>query len=112
MCSMISTCSTRQRLFLLTKNKRSEHTTRRPGASVWKSIWGIGSLVVACLASPCCAPLLVPVVLSLLAGTPLAVFLAQSIGWVYAGLIVLSLVSLSMGWRWLSPRSMLRAPSG
>ncbi len=104
---MISTRSIKR----MSLRKTAEHLTKQPGASVWKNIWGFGSLAVACLASPCCTPLLVPVVLSLLAGTPLAVFLAPFIGWVYAGLTVLSLVSLYVGWRWLRQRTILR-PSG
>ena len=56
---------------------------------------------LACLASPCCTPLIVPVVLSLLVGTPAALWLGQNLGWVYGGLTLLSAISFVIGWRWL-----------
>jgi predicted MFS family arabinose efflux permease len=57
--------------------------------------------VVACIFSPCCAPLLVPVALALLAGTPLAAWLGMNLGWVYGGLTLVSVISLVLGIRWL-----------
>lgn len=68
---------------------------------VWKRVRGGLALGVACLASPCCTPLIVPVVLSLIAGTPLAVLLSQYIGWVYGGLTLFSVVSFALAWRWM-----------
>jgi hypothetical protein len=105
---MISTRSVRKRSL----RQRTDPGTHKPGKSIGKSLWGIGSLAVACLVSPCCAPLWVPVVLSLLAGTPLAVFLSASLGWVYAGLTILFLLSLFLGWRWLRQSNLLRPLSG
>jgi hypothetical protein len=49
--------------------------------------------LVGCLTSPCCAPMLVPIGLTLLAGTPVAVFLTQYLGWVYGVLTVVSVGS-------------------
>ncbi|MBZ0290317.1 MAG: hypothetical protein K8I30_22015 [Anaerolineae bacterium] len=57
---------------------------------------------IACLTSPCCTPLLVPLGLALLAGTPVAVWLSAHIGWVYAGLTLLSVVSFVVALRWLN----------
>lgn len=65
----------------------------------WRKIRAGLLLGVGCLTSPCCSPLIVPAVLALLAGTPLAVFLAQYIGWVYAALTLVSLLSLFFGVR-------------
>jgi hypothetical protein len=56
--------------------------------------------VIACVASPCCTPLLVPLALLVLAGTPLAAWLAATVGWVYGGLTALSIVSLILGLHW------------
>jgi hypothetical protein len=69
--------------------------------SVGKLILGVGSFTLACLLSPCCAPIWLPLVLALLAGTPLAVLLSAYIGWVYAGLTVLFVVGAFFGWRML-----------
>jgi hypothetical protein len=60
---------------------------------------------VACITSPCCTPLLVPLVLGLMAGTPIAAWLANYIGWLYAGLTLLSIVSLVLGLRWAKHNS-------
>jgi len=56
--------------------------------------------IIACLASPCCTPLYVPLALVLLAGTPPAVWLSARIGWVYGGLTLVSVVSLVLAFRW------------
>lgn len=105
---MISTRSMRKTAF----QHSSEPQTTPPGTSVGKRLLGIGGLAVACLVSPCCAPLWVPLVLFLLAGTPLAVFLSASLGWVYAGLTVFSLLSLYLGWRWLRQSPLMHSLSG
>ena len=60
-------------------------------------------LGVGCVTSPCCTPLVVPLAISLLAGTPLAAFLAQYAGWVYAVLTLVSVVSLFLGVRHVWP---------
>ncbi len=58
-------------------------------------------MTVACIASPCCSPILVPVLIALLAGTPLATWAAANLGAVYGGLTALSVLGLLMAWRWL-----------
>lgn len=60
---------------------------------------------VACLTSPCCTPLYVPLLLVLLAGTPVAVWLSAHLGWVYGGLTLVSVVSFVLGWRWLKQKA-------
>ncbi len=69
--------------------------------SLWRKIRGGVMFAVACIASPCCTPLIVPIVLSVLAGTPIAILLGQNLGWVYGGLTLLSGVSFVLGWRWM-----------
>lgn len=51
--------------------------------------------------SPCCTPLIVPLVLALIAGTPAALWLSQHIGWVYAILTLISFVCLALGLWWM-----------
>lgn len=60
-------------------------------------------LGVGCVTSPCCTPLLVPLALTLLAGTPIAAFLTRYVGWVYALLTLVSLITLFLGVRHLWP---------
>ena len=52
---------------------------------------------VACVFSPCCTPLLVPIVIALLAGTPLAAWIGANLGWVYGGLTGIAVISLALG---------------
>jgi hypothetical protein len=58
-------------------------------------------LAIACLASPCCTPLYVPILLLLLAGTPAALWIGQHSGWVYGGLTLLSGASFLLAVRWM-----------
>jgi len=71
----------------------------------WPKIRGDVMFAVACVTSPCCTPLFVPLVLVLLAGTPAAVWLSAHLGWVYGGLTLVSVVSLVLGWRWLKQKA-------
>jgi len=72
---------------------------------MWKKIRSGFMFVVACVASPCCTPLIVPLGLALLAGTPVAIWASAHLGWVYGGLTLLSIVSLVLGLRWLGQKS-------
>lgn len=69
--------------------------------TMWQKIRGGVMFVIACIASPCCTPLIVPVVLALLAGTPAALWLGQNLGWVFGGLTLLSVVSFVLAFRWM-----------
>lgn len=60
--------------------------------------------VIACFTSPCCTPLIVPLVLALLAGTPLAAWLGHNIGWVYGALTLISAASFVLALRWWNKR--------
>lgn len=67
-----------------------------PTKSVFgKTLGGALMLAVACLA--CCAPLIAPVILGLVAGTPLAALLTFSSGWLVGGLALL-MVAGTVGW--------------
>ncbi len=65
---------------------------------------GVGMFIVACFTSPCCTPLIVPLILALLAGTPVALWLSHNLGWVYGGLTLISVVSLVVALRWMGKR--------
>ena len=54
---------------------------------------------VACLTSPCCTPLYVPLLLVLLAGTPAAVWLSANVGWVYGILTIVSIIAFVLALR-------------
>lgn len=60
--------------------------------------------LIACCTSPCCTPLIVPLLLTLMAGTPVAVWTSHYLGWVYGVLTVISLISLVLGLRWMGKR--------
>lgn len=77
----------------------------------WQQIRGIVMFGIACLASPCCTPLIVPVVLALLAGTPAAIWMGQNLGVVYGGLTLVSVVSLVLAWRLIGKNGSRRAHS-
>jgi hypothetical protein len=77
-------------------------------STLWKKIRSGVMFVIACIASPCCTPIIVPIVIALLAGTPLAMWLTANIGWVYGGLTVLSIVSLVVGVRWMGQKTETR----
>lgn len=67
---------------------------------LWLKIRSGVMFVIACIASPCCTPLYVPLLLALLAGTPIVAWLATNVGWLYAALTLLSILSLVVGLRW------------
>lgn len=71
-----------------------------PQETRWQAARSTVMFVVGCLASPCCTPLFVPILLGLLGSAPLAVWLGQHLGWVYGGLTVLSFISFGLALRW------------
>jgi predicted MFS family arabinose efflux permease len=75
---------------------------------MWRKVRAGLMFGIACITSPCCTPLIVPLILALLAGSPAAVWLGQNIGWVYGGLTLISVVSLVLGFRWMNRRSVPR----
>lgn len=72
---------------------------------MWQKIRSGVMFLIACVASPCCTPLIVPVILALLAGTPIALWLSANIGWVYGVLTLLSILSLVLGLRWMNQKA-------
>lgn len=72
---------------------------------MWKKIRSGLMFGVACITSPCCTPIIVPIAIALLAGTPVAVWLSAYVGWVYGGLTLLSALSLVLGFRWMGQKN-------
>lgn len=72
--------------------------------TMWKKIRSGVMFGIACIASPCCTPIIIPIAIALLAGTPVAVWMSANLGWVYGGLTVLSIISLVLGVRWMSQK--------
>jgi hypothetical protein len=62
-------------------------------------------VVVACLTSPCCTPLVVPLGMALLAGTPLAFWLTPHLGWIYTALTIVCVSSLILAFFFLRQRA-------
>lgn len=73
--------------------------------TMWKKIRSALAFGVACIASPCCTPLIVPLGLALLAGTPVAVWASANLGWVYGGLTLISIASFVLAYRWMGQKS-------
>lgn len=69
-----------------------------------KRFRGIVMFGIACFTSPCCTPLIVPILITVLAGTPVAVWLGQNLGLVYGVLTLISIVSFGLGIRWMNQR--------
>jgi hypothetical protein len=72
--------------------------------TMWQKIRSGVMFGVACITSPCCTPIIVPIGLALLAGTPVAAWVSANVGWVYGGLTLLSVISLVLGVRWLGQK--------
>jgi hypothetical protein len=73
--------------------------------TMWQEIRSGVMFGVACITSPCCTPILVPIALALLAGTPVAAWVSANVGWVYGGLTLLSVISLVLGFRWMGQKN-------
>jgi hypothetical protein len=91
-----------QQIDVVQTDELPKQTVHNP---VWGNIRGGLLFAIACITSPCCTPLLVPLVLWLFAGTPVAVWLGHNLGWVYGGLTLVSIASFVMLWRWLNKRN-------
>ena len=95
-CSVDCACSSEN-----TTQESETHTTKQDFSFNLRS--GL-SFAVACITSPCCTPIIVPLFLALIAGTPFAALVAQYTGLIYGALTLISIISLVLGFRWLSPR--------
>jgi hypothetical protein len=83
----------------LCKTSSSQINIQQPN-NTRQTIRSGAAFAVACITSPCCTPIIVPIAIALLAGTPIAGFLSLYIGWVYGALTLVSIVSLVLAIRW------------
>lgn len=65
----------------------------------WQKIRSGVMFAASVITCPCHLPIVLPLVLALLAGTPAAVWITQNVGWVYGGMTLLFFVSLALGFR-------------
>jgi hypothetical protein len=85
-------------------NTAQESETDKPKQEFSFNLRSGISFAVACITSPCCTPIIVPLFFALIAGTPFAAIIAQYTGLIYGALTLVSIISLVVGIRWLSPR--------
>jgi hypothetical protein len=91
-----TSCSISQNGEAATCNCQSES---RQSSHLGENIRNAGLFTIACITSPCCTPLLLPLVLSLFAGTSFAFWLTQHLAWVYGVLSLVSVLSLVLMFR-------------
>jgi len=72
---------------------------------MWQKIRSGVMFGIACVASPCCTPLIVTLGISLLAGTPIAVWLSAHLSWIYGGLTLISIASFVLAFRWMGQKA-------
>lgn len=97
-CDVNCGCAKEQAVDISLKEIPVRDSSKRNG--FWEKARGAVMLGVACITSPCCTPLIVPLMVALLAGTPFALWVTQNSGWVYGALTLVSVVSLLFGLRW------------
>lgn len=68
---------------------------------LWKKIRTGTMFVIAFIACPCHLPITLPLLLAILAGSPLAVWIAQHKGWLYGIMAVVFIASLAFGFSWI-----------
>jgi len=106
-CSCSSEAKSKEPIVLSVpaKNKKIISFNQIEENSMWKKIRAGFMFVVAFVTSPCCTPLIVPLGLALLAGTPVAVWLSANVGWVYGGLTLISIASFVLAYRWMGNKA-------
>ncbi len=102
-------CSTCSQSRITVQGIEKRH--RLDGKTDRRNVRAFLMFAIACVTSPCCTPLIVPLGLVLLAGTPVAAWIGHNVGWVYGGLTLISLVTAVMGMRWLRPGNIQQQPS-
>lgn len=95
-CSCSAQAKENQTVQLSIKPKEGNH--------FWQKIRSGLMFAIACVASPCCTPLIVPMALALFAGSPAAIWATMHLGWVYGGLTLVSVVSLLLAFRWMNQK--------
>lgn len=111
--AVVSILSTMVATSILTQSALppNEAGIQKEEITMWQKIRGGLLFGVACLTSPCCTPLYIPLALALLAGTPAALWLGHNLGWVYGGLTLISVASLVVALRWLNQNKARQKPT-
>ena len=67
----------------------------------WQKIRSRIMFVISFITCPCHLVIVIPLALALLAGTPLAVWIAQYSGWIYGVMTGAFLLNLALGFIWM-----------
>jgi len=76
----------------------------------WQQIRSGVMFVLSAITCPCHLPIVLPLVLALLAGTPVGVWVTQNVGWVYGGMTLLFFGSLALGFHWIGQNDVVCEP--
>lgn len=68
-----------------------------PSPHLGRKLWTSALFVIATVTSPCCSPLVVVLLVTVAAGTPLAAWVTQNLAWIYGGLTAISILSFIVG---------------
>ena len=79
---------------------------------LWQKIQSGVMFVLFAITCPCYLPIVLPLALALLAGTPAAVWITQNVSWVYGGMTILFPVSLAFGLRRMGQANAARDTRG
>ena len=69
----------------------------------WQKVRGGVAVTISILTCPCHLPVTVPLMLALLAGTPIAAWLIQHVGWVYGVMAGVFILSFGLACLWTNP---------
>ena len=67
---------------------------------IWKKIRGGLMIAFSAITCPCHLPVVLPLVATLLAGTPAAILITKYTGWVYGVMTVLFALTLGLALQW------------
>ena len=67
---------------------------------LWQKVRGGVAVIIAILTCPCHLPVTVPLMLALLAGTPIAAWLIQHVGRVYGAMVGVFILSFGFAYVW------------
>lgn len=69
---------------------------------LWNKFRSGVMLFISAVTCPCHLPIVLPIVLVILAGTPTALWITKHTGWIYGGTAIIFMLTLALGINWLS----------
>ncbi len=102
-----SACGCNQPITTKTAQTTIPETARADITETKRDVQSAVAFGFGCVASPCCTPLYIPLLLLVFAGTPFAAWLGANVGWVYGALTLLSVVGFGLAWRWRARKKIL-----